>query len=166
MTWHPTRELLVSTSYDGCWKAYKDVMGDEWECTVTVPQAHAGETVWQAAWINDQCICTVGDDCCIKVWNVLEGGPLVAELKLNTAALSVSVRQLENAAEAELVVGCTDSTVRILRFNSEGGLLEQCGMMEVLHSADVNSVAWMDNGQKIVSCSDDGSIVISNRAEY
>jgi cytosolic iron-sulfur protein assembly protein CIAO1 len=66
VTWHPTRELLFSASYDNSVRVWGAV-DDDWEC-ISVLSGHAN-TVWSLAFHPDgSLLASVSDDHSIIVW--------------------------------------------------------------------------------------------------
>lgn len=66
VAWHPTRELLLSASYDDSVRAWA-CTGDDWECIGTLA-GHA-HTVWSLAFApGGDLLASVSDDRAVVVW--------------------------------------------------------------------------------------------------
>lgn len=66
---HPSEDLIVSTSYDDSIKVWKEEEGGDWYCSDTLT-GHSG-TVWSVAFdASGRRFATSSDDCSIIIWEL------------------------------------------------------------------------------------------------
>jgi WD40 repeat protein len=141
VAWHPTEELLASTSYDGTIKMWKEEI-DDWACVSTI-EGHE-ETVWQAAWEaahenNDATagprLVSCSDDLTIRIWQ---------RQPSEATANGAPERRLPS----------------IIRPAPTNEVWHEQSRLPERHERSIYSVAWSAASGRIVSTGGDGRIVV------
>ncbi|KAE8202886.1 hypothetical protein A4X06_0g2491 [Tilletia controversa] len=120
----PSRELLVSASYDDSIKFFRDDPSDDWYCARTLPEAHKG-TIWDLAFSPcGRFLASCSDDNTIHIWR--DVGPLAPEQRAAAAAAST-----EKEKEKEAGAGATAEEKWIL-----------VGKLAGYHSRTIYALSW------------------------
>jgi cytosolic iron-sulfur protein assembly protein CIAO1 len=142
VTWHPSEELLVSASYDGTIKMWREEV-DDWACISTIDGHDA--TVWEVSWegganeYNEGAtgprLVSCSDDLTVRVWE----------------------RKTKETTSNDAKVDRIPSIIRPAPVNEVW--IEQC-VIPQRHERSIYSVAWSPFSGRIVSSGGDGRIVV------
>lgn len=140
--------MAVSVSDDGHIKLWDPV---SFECTRTIENAHAGESVTSVSLTrSDRHILTSGQDGTSKLWDTTTGKQLMVYEGAQQSQL-----KLESVftQDESYVLGCDESSSAIVQWNSlTGELVRKLDG----HSKPVTSLAVSPTEPAFMSCSDDG----------
>lgn len=172
-TWHPSKEVLASCSYDDTIKLYKEDM-DDWSCYATL-ESHES-TVWKVCFnVDGSRLASVSDDKTMKIWQEYLPGNKegisttdnVGSWKCVCTLSGFHGRSIFDVdwshLTGRLVTGCGDDCIRV--FTEEHGAdgnqpsFSLTATARRAHEQDVNSVSWNPTVENLLaSCSDDGTV--------
>lgn len=174
MIWHPTRELLLSCSYDDTMKVWQDD-SEDWVCTETI-KGHAS-TVWDATFEpkKGDLLVSCSEDHSIILWRFSNPDSMPApgdeisrfvRVAADTTTHPRTVYSVDwSHSNPQLIAtGCADDAVRV--FSVQGANEEgECSLkleetVQKAHSSDVNCVRWHPSRPIFASGGDDGIVRI------
>ena len=163
--WHPTENLLFSSSYDNtikCWEYSESI--DDWICKYTI-EGHKS-TVWQMTFDKTgDFMCSCGEDMSWAVWKVSSTGYTNKGFITNTHLRPIY--SIDWNEQDQIVTGGADNRICVFELSREA--LEddavknlaynQIACFDMAHDNDINSVQWCPSESKMfASCSDDQQI--------
>lgn len=182
MAWHPTLDVLASSSYDDTVKIYKEDPADnDWTCIATL-QSHES-TVWSLAFDKTgERLATCSDDKTVKIWKEYKHdnkqGVVVNEKDaIWKCVCTLSGYHTRCVYDIDwchktglLATACGDDIIRVFKetevSDADAPSFELVCTKQNAHSQDVNCVMWNTTGNgELLSCSDDGVIRIWNYSE-
>jgi WD40 repeat protein len=165
IVWHPTKEMLLSVSYDDTIKVWMcdDPMSTEWNCVETVggTEGHTS-TVWDLAFNpTGNLFCSVGDNCNeFFLWELNEAAKAQITVKKKKTIVSGHKRCIYSVAWSKsniVATGSGDDSIKLFRSRNDN--LELLLSKEKAHQCDINCVSWNPvNTEILASCGDDGTI--------
>lgn len=174
--WHPTRELLVSCSYDDTMKVWQDD-DDDWVCTETL--CGHSSTVWDASFEPKAGahLASVGEDHALLLWHFTNPNALpapgdeISRFQLLASDKTTHTRSIYSVDWSStgpyIATGCADDAVRVFlasTSDSEPSSTTSSSPLALLttatkaHDNDVNCVKWHPSQNVLASCGDDGLV--------
>ncbi|KAK2158402.1 hypothetical protein LSH36_171g07023 [Paralvinella palmiformis] len=171
--WHPSKEILASTSYDDTIKMYKDD-GDDWVCFCTLVSHES--TVWSIDFnATGSHLVSVSDDRTVKIWKEYLPGNQQGISTTDNDPVWKCVCTLSGSHDrpiydvswcnntGAIATACGDDNIRLFMQEMTSDPDEPSfSLVETIHKAhteDVNSVKWNRKQPGLLaSCSDDGDI--------
>lgn len=168
--WHPTREMLLSCSYDDTMKIWQGNDDDDWVCTETL-KGHKS-TVWDATFEpNDgNFLVSCSEDKSIILWKFTNpdnmpapGDEVTRFVKVfeDAASHSRTVYSVDWSKSNLLVTGSADDAVRVFSLVDLAGKAPSIKLQQTVpkaHSSDINCVKWHPSQPIFASCGDDGIV--------
>jgi len=162
VAWHPSEELLISTSYDDTVRVWSNDNGQEDQfyelCVLTGHKS----TVWRGVFDPDSNpkssrFATCSQDKSIKIWKRGKNG----EWKDVCTVPNIhegAVFSIDWSSSGIIASGGADNKLTILKEFGDD-VFDVCGDKEMAHEQDINCVAWCPtNPDLLATACDDGSI--------
>ena len=160
--WHPTKEILFSSSYDDTIKIWNDEE-DDWYCSHTLT-GHTS-TVWDFAFNKEgDKLVSCSDDKTIILWDIKQLNETPKQIWTLKDVHKRTIYSVDWSTNNVIATGAADDTIRIiLPDNYTETNPTSCVVVELTkaHDTDINCVSWNPKTPNILaSCSDDGLIKI------
>lgn len=165
IVWHPSHNLLVSTSYDDTVKLFhRD--GEDWKCFDTL-RAHAS-TVWSADFsTSGEYLVTCSDDRTIRIWknHAHSEMPVVQanSWKCTSVVQGYHSRPIYDVSwckQADVIVSASgDNSIAIYERDSansqEGDIFSCVQKYNQAHKCDVNAICWNPKSANLLASGGD-----------
>lgn len=167
LAFHPTDDLLVSTSYDDSLRVWTPDGSRDWVLSQVLPAAHSS-TAWAFAWAPDGMGgISAGDDCALRPW-VLPPAPRsdVPRALASTAAPverahARTVYSVAVAPDGRFAASAgADDALHIWSRSSSDGTLVLAAALEKVHAGDVNCVRWCAKEHGLIATAGDDGVVL------
>ena len=169
--WHPTRELLLSCSYDDTLKVWQDD-DDDWVCTETL-KGHQS-TVWDATFEPSEgnFLVSCSEDKSIILWKFTnpnltpsQGDEVTRFVKVaeDKTTHTRTIYSVDWSRSNLLITGSADDAIRLFSLedlNGESPSMTLRYTEPKAHSSDINCVKWHPSLPILASCGDDGVVRI------
>ena len=162
VTWHPSEDILASSSYDNDISLYCEST-DDWSCYATL-KGHES-TVWAIAFNETgNCLVSVSDDRCIRVWT-FDGDVRSSKWTCISTLENYHERSIYDVSWSPkcntIVTASGDNSICLIRATKDNKSFGLACRVASAHSGDVNCVSWSpSSSDTFITGGDDGRIKV------